>query len=167
MREIVRGIAGPMGCDAEFGGAALEGAEFWGSEQVFRFRANDVAVIVSKNEFAQIALATLLTEMGASELTTGRSVELAVAQLSDRQNVVVAVLDLPLPSLEAQTIVAIRTRFPAARVVVVSDSRDSDGALIALAKGAHGYIPKSLGTAEFRRALAIVEGGAIYAPADR
>jgi DNA-binding NarL/FixJ family response regulator len=54
--------------------------------------------------------------------------------------------------------------FPTIRVVVVSSSSRRSDIIGALDAGAHGYIPKMLGIAELREALALVLQGVIYVP---
>lgn len=126
---------------------------------------NKIAVIVVGAEFSQSVLKfILLTEENVAEVVETASFDEALEKLAKRKDVGLAILDLPLPGVEAEKIAILRKRSPVTRVVVVSDSTERTDVLAALEKGAHGYIPKRLGIAEFRNALAMVFDRLIYVP---
>ncbi|MGE3302014.1 MAG: response regulator [Hyphomonadaceae bacterium] len=76
------------------------------------------------------------------------------------------ILDLRMPGVSgAEAFSALRDAFPRTRVVVMSASEDPADILGALSGGVHGYVPKSLPTAQIEQALRDVLSGRIYAPA--
>ncbi len=60
---------------------------------------------------------------------------------------------------------AIRARFPAWHVVVLSERETREGVLQCLAAGAHGAVAKTAGVAELLRAVAVVGRGGVHVPA--
>jgi len=73
--------------------------------------------------------------------------------------------DLNMPGLSGlEGLGAIVEALPAARVVVVTASEKREDILGALGAGAHGYVPKSMSSADIADALCQVLAGRIYAP---
>jgi DNA-binding NarL/FixJ family response regulator len=124
-------------------------------------RDHRISTIVVGDEFSRSGLKSILqSEERIAEVIEAASFDEAIEKLSKRRDVGLAILDLQM----AEKIETIRKHFPTTRVVVVSDSSERDNVLAVLGKGAHGYIPKRLGIAEFRRALAMVLNRIIYVP---
>ncbi|RZJ01633.1 MAG: response regulator transcription factor [Brevundimonas sp.] len=89
----------------------------------------------------------------------------ALAKELTRQPIVMVVLDVDLPGLNAIAgLRLLRMRYPAIRVVALSWADDGHRALNALAAGAHGYIPKTLSAADMLHAFQTVLDGQVYAP---
>ena len=62
------------------------------------------------------------------------------------------------------TLAPLHKRYPAARIAIVSASERKDDVLDAIAAGLSGYIPKSLPSNEFIKAVEMVMEGMIYVP---
>jgi len=75
----------------------------------------------------------------------------------------VVLLDLNLPGVAGwQAVVAIRTQWPASRVLVLTASESRADLLDALGAGASGYVTKHAGPDELRHAIAMVARGELY-----
>ncbi len=59
----------------------------------------------------------------------------------------------------------LRQTYPAVRLVVLAEADDPVTILACLAAGAHGYVLQASSTPDLLRALEIVEGGGVFAPA--
>ncbi len=76
-----------------------------------------------------------------------------------------ALLDLGLPdALGLDTLTALITSVPTVAVVVVSGSHEKSDMQQALARGAVGYIPKSVSADIMKHALELVLSGGVYIP---
>lgn len=74
-------------------------------------------------------------------------------------------LDLSMPGVDGWTAFrALRERYPAVPVVIVSASEDPDDIRRALDGGASGFIPKSSPIDVLRSALRLVLAGGVYVP---
>ena len=129
-------------------------------------QGTQVALIADDDEFFRIALRTILsTELGFTEVVETGSLDEAVEQLSERNDVSLALFDLAMPGMQsAASLEAVRDFHQDMRVAVVSASSSRTDILTALAAGVHGYVPKGLGASELAAALKLVQGGAIYVP---
>jgi DNA-binding NarL/FixJ family response regulator len=125
-----------------------------------------VYLIADDDEFFRVALSNILRQkLGGAEIIETGSLDEAIEQLSETQNVALALFDLAMPGMEsAASLRAVRQCFPNTQVAVVSASTRRSDVLLALEAGAHGYIPKGLGIAELSRALESIRAGAIYVP---
>jgi DNA-binding NarL/FixJ family response regulator len=65
----------------------------------------------------------------------------------------------------AESLAALRDGFPEAKVAVISAWEERADILAALGAGVHGYIPKSLPSAQIATALQGILDGRIYVPA--
>ena len=84
------------------------------------------------------------------------------------QDVALVLLDLRLPDCSGFAgLRALRERFPAIPVAVVSALEDDSTVDRALALGASGFIPKSARVAEFTEAIRVINGGGIWVPTCR
>ncbi|MCT7374370.1 response regulator [Chelativorans salis] len=128
--------------------------------------APPIALIADDDEFFRIALKTILkNELDFAEVIETGSLDEAIEQLSDRDDVALALFDLAMPGMEsAASLEAVRDVHEDMRVAVVSASTNRTDILTALAAGVHGYVPKGLGATELATAIRHVLGGAIYVP---
>jgi DNA-binding NarL/FixJ family response regulator len=93
------------------------------------------------------------------------SYEEALEAITDEGAGELLLLDLSMPGLAgAQSLTALTKAFPDAKLVIISASESRSDILAALAAGAHGYVPKSLGADEIATALKAVLEGRIFAP---
>jgi DNA-binding NarL/FixJ family response regulator len=77
-----------------------------------------------------------------------------------------ALLDLHMPGMQgAAGVAALRLRFPALRLLVVSGDDDPATVRAVLAAGAVGFLPKAESTAVMQQALRLVLDGGCYVPA--
>jgi len=75
-------------------------------------------------------------------------------------------IDLELSGLGAtEGLRRLRQAYPALRIVVLAEADDPATILACLAAGVHGYVLQSCSAPQLLRALEIVEGGGVFAPA--
>jgi DNA-binding NarL/FixJ family response regulator len=124
------------------------------------------ALIADDDEFFRMALVTILrSRLGFTDVVETASLDEALDQLANIQDISVALFDLAMPGMEsAASLAAVREGFPDIRVAVVSGSTRRQDILMALEAGVHGYVPKGLGAAELSQALRMVLDGSIYVP---
>ena len=74
-------------------------------------------------------------------------------------------VDLRMPGMSgAEALAALRDGFPDAKVAVVSAWEERAEIIAALSAGVHGYIPKSLPSAEIAAAIRSILDGQIFVP---
>ncbi len=128
-------------------------------------RSSKTSLVADDDEFFRIALRTILSKLGFTDVIETSSLDEAVERLSETDNVSLALFDLAMPGMEsAASLRAVRECFPEIRIAVVSGSKRRTDILLALEAGAHGYIPKGLGVTDLASAVAIVRSGTIYVP---
>lgn len=125
-----------------------------------------IALVADDDEFFRIALRTILqSELGFEEVIETASLDQAIEQLAERENVSLALFDLAMPGMNGPaSLEAVREFNHDLRVAVVSASTRRADMLTALSAGVHGYMPKGLGAGELTAALRRVVEGAIYVP---
>ncbi len=125
-----------------------------------------VALISDDDEFFRMALSSVLSErLGFSEVIGTQTFDGAVDELSNRNDVEIALFDLNMPGMNNwQNLRTVRECFPGVRMVVVSGSQERSDILMALSVGLHGYISKGLGVSELSRALQTICEGTVYLP---
>lgn len=62
------------------------------------------------------------------------------------------------------TLDAVRTRFPAVRIVALAATQTRDGVLGCLAAGARGFVARTSAAAELVHAIRVVAGGGVHVP---
>ncbi|WP_163266808.1 LuxR C-terminal-related transcriptional regulator [Chelativorans alearense] len=124
------------------------------------------ALVADDDEFFRIALRTILkSELGFADVIETGSLDEAVEQLSEHDEIALALFDLAMPGMkDAGSLEAVLDFRRDMRVAVVSASTRKSDMLAALSAGVHGYVPKGLGAAELAAALGRVLEGAIYVP---
>lgn len=125
-----------------------------------------VALTADDDEFFRVALKTILmAQLGFAEVVETGSFDEALEKLAERSNIQLALLDLQMPGMtSAGSVRAVRECFPETRVIVVSASQHRDDIITALAAGAHGYVPKSMGVGDLAQAIETVLRARIYVP---
>jgi DNA-binding NarL/FixJ family response regulator len=115
-------------------------------------------------EALQVALGEALREEQKTVLeasSMGEACELAAAH----GDIDLVLMDLRMPGMEGMSgLLDFRRRFPALPLVVVSASDDRALIQEAVAFGASGYIPKSLGKEAIARALRTILDGGCFVP---
>lgn len=108
----------------------------------------------------------VIDELGASEVREAASFEDALELLTDGGGGDLILVDLRMPGMAgAETLAALRDGFPSAKVAVVSAWEERAEIIAALSAGVHGYIPKSLPSAEIAGAIRQMLDGRIFVPA--
>ena len=88
------------------------------------------------------------------------SFEEAVSLLDEEASPDLLLLDLNMPGSKGVTgLTQIRARYPAVPVIVVSATEDTATIRKSIALGASGYVPKSSGLEDIRKAVTAVLGG--------
>ncbi|WP_075995570.1 response regulator transcription factor [Salaquimonas pukyongi] len=101
------------------------------------------------------------------EVRTSGSFEEAVALLDEAESPDLLLLDLNMPGSQGVTgLTQIRARFPAVPVIVISATEDVATIRKSIALGASGYVPKSSGLEDIRKAIIEVLDGKVYVPGD-
>lgn len=125
------------------------------------------ALIADDHELFRSGLKQLLIdELGADDVREAESLDQAIESLTNEGAGDLVLVDLRMPGMNgAEALSALRDGFPDAKVVVVSAWEERADIMGALGAGVHGYVPKSLSSAEIAAALKGVLEGRIYVPA--
>ncbi len=123
-------------------------------------------LIADDHELFRSGLKQLLIDaLGATEVREAETLDQAVERLTNEGAADLILVDLRMPGMSgAEALAALRDGFPSAKLAVVSASEDRNEILSSLAAGAHGFVPKSLGSNEIADALRAVLEGQIFAP---
>ncbi len=107
----------------------------------------------------------LLDELDAEEVREAENLDQAIEILTNEGACDLILVDLRMPGMTgAEDLAALRDGFPEAKVAVVSAWEERAQIISALSAGVHGYVPKSLSSAEIAAALRSILEGRIYAP---
>jgi DNA-binding NarL/FixJ family response regulator len=125
-----------------------------------------VGLVADNDPYFRIATAAILTHhFGFSELIEASSLDEALEQLTDNEQIEAALFGLAMPGMSTPTnLRSIRECFPRTRVAVIATSAARPEILSALEAGVHGYMLKSLPVADLVKALRTVFDGGIYVP---
>jgi DNA-binding NarL/FixJ family response regulator len=128
---------------------------------------HNLALVADDHELFRAGMSALLKrDCGFTEVIEVGSLDEALQMLDQRAEVAFASFDLAMPGMcNAFSLRGVRDVFPQTRIAVVSGSGGRDDIMLALQAGVHGYVPKTLGTAEITRAIRIILSGNIYVPA--
>lgn len=103
----------------------------------------------------------------AAELFEAATLDETIAVIEREGDFDLVMLDVNMPGATGVSgLVALRQRFPALPVVIVSAATERGLVSAALAAGASGFIPKSLKRGAIVDALRLVLAGEIYVPED-
>jgi len=102
---------------------------------------------------------------GGVRITLSGSLEEAIEIIQNGEDLDLILLDLNLPGINGlDGIQHIRHQLPATPLVIISASEDRENVLLAIEKGAKGYIPKSSSSDIILSALKLVLSGGVYLP---
>lgn len=125
------------------------------------------ALIADDHELFRSGLKQLLVDsLGADEVREAETLDQAIEILTNEGAGDLVLVDLRMPGMSgAEALAALRDGFPNAKIAVVSAWEERSEILAALSAGVHGYIPKSLSSAEIAGAIQAILDGRIYVPA--
>jgi DNA-binding NarL/FixJ family response regulator len=107
----------------------------------------------------------LLNVMGFEHVDQAGSLSEAMALLDAKIAPDLLIVDLQMPGVTGiESFAALRERFPAMKLVVMSGFEERAPILASLAGRLNGYIPKSLPVSELETALREILSGRIYVP---
>jgi DNA-binding NarL/FixJ family response regulator len=123
-------------------------------------------LIADDHELFRSGLKQLLVdELGADIVREAETFDQAVEILTNEGAGDLILVDLRMPGMSgAEALAALRDGFPDAKVAVVSAWEERPEIFSALSAGVHGYIPKSLPSAEIADAIRSVLDGRIFVP---
>ncbi|MGE0740481.1 MAG: response regulator [Hyphomonadaceae bacterium] len=124
------------------------------------------ALIADDHELFRSGLKQLLIDsLGAEDVREAETLDQAIEMLTNDGAGDLILMDLRMPGMSgADDLAALRDGFPDAKVAVVSAWEDRNEILAALQVGVHGYIPKSLPSAEIASAIQSILDGRIFVP---
>lgn len=124
------------------------------------------ALIADDHELFRSGLKQLLVDvLGATDVREAETLDQAIETLTNEGAGDLILVDLRMPGMSgAEALAALRDGFPEAKVAVVSAWEERAEIIAALSAGVHGYIPKSLPSAEIANAIRSVLDGNIFAP---
>lgn len=123
------------------------------------------ALACDDHPLVRAALALVLEDIVGAPVLTAQDFAEAWAHAEERDDIVLAVVDLHMPGIGGiDGLAGLRERAPNAKIVVLTGS-DSDGDLLAvLALGVEGFVPKSVEPGVVEAALRLVMAGGRYLP---
>lgn len=123
-------------------------------------------LVVEDHALVREGLLQTLRNLESNVSTLGAAnAEEALAALEQHPEIDLMLLDLMLPDTNGMGLLgALRKRYPATPVVVLSALEDSDTIARAIKSGASGFVPKSSSTAILLGALRSVLDGEVFLP---
>ena len=139
----------------------------WGGPTNVRSTMAIRALVADDHELFRSGLRQLLIDsLGAAEVREAETLDQAIEVLTNEGAGDLILVDLRMPGVNgAEALAALRDGFPEAKIAVVSAWEERAEILAALSAGVHGYIPKSLPSAEIAAALRSILDGRIFVPA--
>ena len=124
------------------------------------------ALIADDHELFRSGLRQLLIDaLDVSEVREAETLDQAIDILTNEGAGDIVLVDMRMPGMSgAEALSALRDGFPEAKVAVVSALEGRADIIAALGAGVHGYIPKSLPSAEIANAIRTILDGGIYVP---
>src|SRR5262245_19133803 len=124
------------------------------------------ALIADDHELFRSGLKQLLLdELGAEDVREAETLDQAIEMLTTEGAGDLILADLRMPGMSgAEALAALRDGFPEAKVAVVSAWEERSEIIAALSAGVHGYIPKSLASADIANAIRSILDGHIFVP---
>jgi DNA-binding NarL/FixJ family response regulator len=130
--------------------------------------AHLIAIVGASCSLFGAGLGSLLSErMRFSKIVPARTHQEIAKRLQHSPATRLLTVDLEMPGMrDVDRLRKLRMQFPSLYVVVVSDSPCREDMLLALAGGAHGYVPTSMPFDEIASAFSTILSGQIYVPAE-
>jgi DNA-binding NarL/FixJ family response regulator len=124
------------------------------------------ALIADDHELFRSGLRQLLIDaVDIGEVREAETLDQAIDILTNEGAGDLVLVDMRMPGMSgAEALSALRDGFPEAKVAVVSALEGRADIIAALGAGVHGYIPKSLPSAEIANAIRTILDGGIYVP---
>lgn len=124
------------------------------------------ALIADDHELFRSGLKQLLVDvLGAEDVREAETLDQAIETLTNEGAGDLVLVDLRMPGMNgAEALAALRDGFPEAKIAVVSAWEERAEILATLSAGVHGYIPKSLPSAEIAAAIRAILDGRIFVP---
>ncbi len=125
------------------------------------------ALIADDHELFRSGMKQLLVDvLRAEDVREAETMDQALEILTNEGAGDLVLVDWRMPGMSgAESLAALRDGFPEAKVAVISAWEERADILAALGAGVHGYIPKSLASAQIAAALQGILEGRIYVPA--
>lgn len=125
------------------------------------------ALIADDHELFRSGMKQLLVDaLHAADVREAETMDQALEILTNEGGGDLVLVDWRMPGMSgAESLAALRDGFPEAKVAVISAWEERADILAALGAGVHGYIPKSLPSAQIATALQGILEGRIYVPA--
>jgi len=123
-------------------------------------------LVADDHELFRSGLRQLLVDaLDAAEVREAETFDQALELLTNEGAGDLILVDLRMPGMSgAEALAALRDGFPEAKVAVVSAWEERAEIIAALSAGVHGYIPKSLPSAEIAAAIRSILDGRIFVP---
>jgi DNA-binding NarL/FixJ family response regulator len=124
------------------------------------------ALIADDHELFRSGMKQLLVDvLHAADVREAETMDQALEILTNEGAGDLVLVDWRMPGMSgAESLAALRDGFPEAKVAVISAWEERADILAALGAGVHGYIPKSLPSAQIATALQGILEGRIYVP---
>jgi len=124
------------------------------------------ALIADDHELFRSGMKQLLVDvLHAQDVREADSMDRALEILTNEGGGDLVLVDWRMPGMSgAESLAALRDGFPEAKVAVISAWEERADILAALGAGVHGYIPKSLPSAQIAAALQGILDGQIFVP---
>jgi DNA-binding NarL/FixJ family response regulator len=124
------------------------------------------ALVADDHELFRSGMKQLLVDVfQAQEVREAETMDRALEILTNEGAGDLVLVDWRMPGMSgAESLAALRDGFPEAKVAVISAWEERADILAALGAGVHGYIPKSLPSAQIASALQGILDGRIYVP---
>lgn len=124
------------------------------------------ALIADDHELFRSGMKQLLVDvLHAEDVREAESMDRALEILTNEGAGDLVLVDWRMPGMSgAESLAALRDGFPEAKVAVISAWEERADILAALGAGVHGYIPKSLASAQIAAALQGILEGRIFVP---
>ena len=124
------------------------------------------ALIADDHELFRSGMKQLLVDvLHAEDVREAETMDRALEILTNEGAGDLVLVDWRMPGMSgAESLAALRDGFPEAKVAVISAWEERADILAALGAGVHGYIPKSLPSAQIATALQGILDGRIFVP---
>lgn len=125
-----------------------------------------LAIVADDHELFRAGLSQMLRQdFGFSHVFEACSLDGIVGYLDEAPDTSLISLDLTMPGMKgASSVQEIRRAHPHLCITVITASERREEILQLLQAGVHGFIPKTLGISEIKRAIQHVLTGQIYVP---